>query len=418
MIDRFRPRRLRSLLGVVSFGWVLMPSLDAPAFGQVAMPRGVVHRIIHESLRTTSGDPLVIDADRTLVFDQSGGIPTAVPTAEVLAVVVGPVAERDIDPAVRTAARRAGDDVAIVSPYLEFTDGQRLPGGLHAGDDGRPVWRSAWVRDVPFALDRIRAVRLEEGAPVIRSDDADVVVLSNGDQLRGLVEDIGIDVVVEVDGEGDAEPRRITVPIHRVASISLVNPTEPARGAMTWLRGGHRIGSASVRVDDDGYVRLLSPTLGGEVAEIPAEFLLATTPHADRIVPLASVPVSIEPGRSAGVRPWIPPISATPGHHALNASPLRLDGPSRATFMLPAGADRVAMLLERPSEVGDGRLEIVISDGDREIARQVLDPRESVASVVVPVASGRLVVEIDDGGDGPFGDTVMLREAIAVRSGN
>jgi hypothetical protein len=414
------PLVLRSILRPASWsaGLTAVLAIAANAAGQVAMPSGIVHRIIHESLTTTSGDPLVVDDDRAIVFDRSGGLPQAVPVAEVLAIVVGPVAERDVDAVVRTAARRAGDDAEIVSPFLEFTDGQRLPGSLHPASDGRPVWRSAWVRDVPFDLDRIRSIRFEEGAPMIRSDSADVVVLSNGDQLRGLVEDVGLDVVVEVDAQDGGDPRRISVPIHRVASISLVNPTEPTQGALTWLRGGHRIGSESVRVDDDGYVRLVRPTLGGDLAEIPSEFLLATTPHAERIVPLSSTSVAVDPGRAAGVRPWIPPIRRAVGHHPLDAAPLRLDGPLRATFTLPADAERVAMTLERPGDSGGGRVEVIISDGDRERERRVLDLEHPVIALVVPVDSGRLVVEIDDAGDGPFGDALLLREAIVVRAGN
>jgi hypothetical protein len=385
---------------------------------QVGAAGGITNRIIHESLAVTSGDALVIDDDRAMVFDHPGGVPHAVPVADVLAIVVGPDAGRDVDAVVRSAVRRAGDDRPIVSPFIEFTDGQRIPGSLHLGNDGRPVWRSAWLRDVPFDLDRIRSVRLEQGAPVVRSDDADVVVLSNGDELRGLVDDIGLDVVVEVDSGDGSEPRRVSVPIHRVASVSLVNPAVPATGALTWLRGGHRIASASVRMDDDGYLRLVRPTLGGDLAEIPSEFLLATTPHAERISPLAAADVRVEAGNAAGVRTWIPPVETSAGHHPFDAAPLRIDGPMRATFSLPAKVARVTMTLERPSDAGRGRFEVVISDGDQEIERRMLDDSNPVARVVISTTTGRLVVEVEDGGDGPFRDTLLLREAIVVRPGN
>jgi hypothetical protein len=405
--------RRSSIAAVIA---LTMPAGLPSASAQVS--NGIVHRIIHESLTTTSGDPLEMDDDRAMVFDHPGGVPRVVPFAEVLAIVVGPVAERDQPPTLRTAARRAGDDAAIVSPFLEFIDGQRLPGSLHLGNDGRPVWRSAWVRDVAFDLDRIRSVRFEEGKPVVRSEESDVVVLSNGDELRGLVDDIGLDVVVEVDANDGSDPRRVSVPIHRVASISLINPLESAHGAMTWLRGGHRIGSSGVRVDADGYVRLERPTLGGDLAEIPSEFLLATTPHAERISPLAAAPVSTDGGRAEGVRPWIPPIEKTNGHHAFDAAPIRIDGPMRATFTLPEGPVRVAMTVERPSECGLGRLEVVVSDGVREIERRTLDAAAPVHSMVIPITTGRLEVEVEDGGDGPFRDTLILREAIVVRPGN
>ncbi len=397
---------------------LLMGLVTSAGTAQVSMPTGTVHRIIHESLKTTSGDPLMVDEDRALVFDHPSGLPEAVPISEVLAIVVGPATERDLDASIRSAARRAGDDSEIVSPFIEFTDGQRVPGSLQLGSDGRPAWRSAWVRDLPFDLDRIRTVRFDEGAPVVRSEDADVVVLSNGDELRGLVDDIGLDVVVEVESNDGSDPRRVAVPIHRVASISLVNPPAPLDGAMTWLRGGHRIGSASVRVDDDGYVRLLRPQLGGDLAEIPGEFLLATTPHAERISPLADAPVTMEAGNAEGLRSWIPPIRRFPGHHPFNAAPLGLDGPLRATFVVPAGPIRVAMTLERPSDAGRGRFDVVISDGEGEIERRTIDAAAPVTSVVIPITTGRLVVEIEDGGDGPFHDTLLLREAIVVRPGN
>ncbi len=398
--------------------WLAAVVIGTTAAAQAPLPGGTIHRIIDESLRTIGGDPLVLDEDRAMVFDQPGGLPQVVPAAEVLAIAVGPVTERDRGASDRTAARRAGDDDAIDSAFLEFVDGQRLPGSLHAAADGRPVWRSAWIRDVPFELDRIRSVRFEAGAAVVRAEDADVVVLANGDRLRGLVEDIGLDVVVEVDGTDGAEPRRVSVPLHRVSSISLVNPIEPVEGAMTWLRGGHRIASDSVRVDDAGYVRLLRPRLGGDIAEIPSEFLLATTPHAERIAALSTMPVEVDAGWAEGVRPWIPPVSREDGHHPLDAAPLRLDGPLRAVFTVPSGSMRISLTLERPSDAGRGRFEVVLSDGDRELERVTLDAERPVVPMVVPVRSGRLVVEIDDGGDGPFRDTLLLREAIVVRPGN
>ena len=90
----------------------------------------------------------------------------------------------------------------------------------------------------------------------------------------------------------------------------------------------------------------------------------------------------------------------------------------RATFTLPEGPVRVAMTVERPSECGLGRLEVVVSDGVREIERRTLDAADSVHSMVIPITTGRLEVEVEDGGDGPFRDTLILREAIVVRPGN
>lgn len=382
-----------------------------------AISTGIPFRVLGESLEASSGDPIVLDEDRILLFDHPGGVPRAVPMSEVLGIAVGPVADRDATPAFRTAVRRAGDDAPIAGPYLEFVDGQRILGGLHPAADGAPLWRSAWIRDVPFDLERIRAVRLEEGARVVEAVDADVVVLSNGDELRGLVEEIGTEVSIEVDDAAGGPPRRITVPLHRVASVSLVNPREPGEGAMTWLRGGHRIASRAVRIDEDGFVRLLQPALGGDLAEIPLEFLVAVVPQSERVSPLSSMPVEIGPGGAGSIRPWTPPIERRPGHHPFDAAPLELSGAMRATFTLPDGPARVRGTLERASSGATGRVVVVVRDGDREIARHRLDATSPVAEFAVPIESGRLVLEVEDGGDGPYRDAVVLREAIVVRPG-
>lgn len=380
-------------------------------------PGGVGLRVIDDTLASTEGDPIVVEDGRLLIFDHPGGVPKVVPASKVIGIAVGAVADRDTTPAERSAIRRAGDDAVFVEPYIEFIDGQRLKGDIHPGEDGEVVWRSAWIRDLPFDLEDIRAIRFEQGARVGEAVDADVVILSNGDELRGLVDAVGREVVVEVDGPAGGEPRRIEVPIHRVASIALVNPPMPVEGAMTLLRGGHRIASRGVRIGDDGYLRLVEPLLGGPVAEVPLEFLVSSVFQSSRIVPLARMPVEIGPGGAAGLRPWIPPVEVGAGHHPFDAAPIELSGPMRADFSLPAGPNRVKALFERPSDAGRGRVVVVVFDGDIEIERHVLDGDDPTVRIAVPVTSGVLGIEIEDGGDGPYRDAVIVREAIVVRPG-
>ena len=382
-----------------------------------ARSNGIGFRVIDDSLASTKGDPITIEDGRVLLFDHPGGVPKVVPLSRVIGVAVGTVADRDVTPAHRSAIRRAGDDVAFTEPFLEFIDGQRLKGDIHPGEDGEVLWRSAWIRDLPFDLERIRAIRFEEGARVGDAIDSDVVILSNGDELRGLVDDIGREVVVEVDDAAGGAPRRVEVPIHRVASVALVNPPMPVEGAMTLLRGGHRIASRGVRIGDDGYLRLTEPLLGGDVAEVPLEFLVSSAFQSSRIVPLATLPVEIGPGRNAGLRPWIPPIDIEAGHHPFDAAPIELSGPMRADFELPPGPNRVKATIERPSEAGPGRVVIVVLDDDIEVARHELDADRPIAEIVVPVSSGRLRFEVEDGGDGPYRDAVIVREAIVIRPG-
>lgn len=186
---------------------------------------------------------------------------------------------------------------------------------------------------------------------------------------------------------------------------------------MTLLRGGHRIASRGVRIGDDGYVRLTEPLLGGDVAEVPLEFLVSSVFQSSRIVPLASLPVEIGPGGSDGLRPWIPPVEIGVGHHPFDAAPIEMSGPMRAEFALPPGANRLKATIERPSESGTGRVVVVILDGDTEVARHELDADQPIAEITAPVSSGRLRIEVEDGGDGPYRDAVVVREAIVVRPG-
>ena len=74
-------------------------------------------------------------------------------------------------------------------------------------------------------------------------------------------------------------------------------------------------------------------------------------------------------------------------------------------------------LFERPSDAGRGRVVVVVFDGDTEIERHTLDGDDPTVRIAVPVTSGVLGIEIEDGGDGPYRDAVIVREAIVVRPG-
>ena len=377
---------------------------------------GTSIRVIDESLVDRTGDPVRIEDSRVLVFDGPPGLPSIVPFEDLLAIVTTPITFRSTMLSERSSSDRAGDDAPIAVPYLELVDGQRFPGTLRPGRQGEPVWRSAWLKDIPFDLDRISRLNLSEsGVPVPDAVDNDVVILANGDRIEGLVADVGFNVEIEVD-RPDGDTNTVEIPLDRVASISLVNPKEPGKGAMTWLRGGHRIRSESVRILGDGYVSLTSPQVGGGTAEIPLDFLVATVVDANRVLPLATQEiVSLESGPAGELRPWIPKPTAAPGHHAFDAAPIRMDGPLRVTFDLPVSGGRLATTLERPMEIGPGRMVFRILDDGRPIHSVVVDENDPVHPIVVDFDSDRLGFEIDPGGDGPFHDSIVLREAIIVR---
>jgi hypothetical protein len=381
-----------------------------PASRSVGFSDGA--RILDEDLREIVANPIRIDETKVIGWDQPGGIPDPIPLLSALAVVVGPSTDREVTPVWRYVRERAGDDAAMVAPYVRFTDGQIVPGNLTA-DGETPLWRSAWLHPLPLDLERIREVRLVEGATVPVATEADEVVLVNGDRIRGLVDSIGTHLVLEQEDDPDGEPLRI--PLDRVASFALVNPEDPPQGTIVWFLGGHRIICKGIAVTGNSYVRLDAPTLGGESIEVPYEFLRGVVFDARRITPLAALPITVGPGLAAPIRSWIPEPVIEPGNWAWNAAPIRLMGPLRANWRLPVAGCRIATTLELPLDSDLGRLEVVVRDGDREVRRIPLDAERPVHRLVVELDTDRFGLEIEMGEDGPFHDVVTLREAIVVR---
>ena len=407
---------LPSRLGAVIATTLLVATIGVADDEEAPGAIGTDVRVIEDSLEVRTCDPIRIEDARVLVFDGLPGLPRILPIDDVLAIAIGPVTSRETTLSDRSADSRAGDDVSITAPYLDLVDGQRIPGTHRPGDEGRPVWRSAWLKDIPLDLDRISSVRFSpDGGTVPVAIEADVVVLANGDRLEGLVDDIGLEVTIEVDGP-DGDPTVVRVPIDRVASISLVNPMERPAGAMTWIRGGHRILSESVRIANDGYVTLVAPKVGGDVAEVPIDFLVATVFEAERVLPLASREVaSLDAGASDVLRPWIPEPKMSAGHHAFGAAPIRLDGPLRVVFELPSDGGRFSTTIERPMESGSGRMTVHVLDDGRRVRSVVVHQDDPVHRLVVDFESDRLGIEIESGDDGPFRDSIVLHEAIIVR---
>ena len=415
MPNRSRIIALTNLLGACAVSGGTVSGADVAQDGDPPARSGgasIDARILDLELREVDANPILIDESKIIGWDQPGGIPEPVPRMSALAVVVGPSTGRDETPAWRFIRERAGDHQPMSSPYLRLTDGQVVPGNL-TGEGETPLWRNAWLHPLPLELDRIREMRLVEGAEVPVATEADEVVLVNGDRLRGLVESIGTHVVLEREDEADGDPLRI--PLDRVASFALVNPEDPPRGTVVWFLGGHRIACDGISIPGDGYVRIDSPALGGESADVPIDFLRGVVFDATRLVPLADLPITIDPGTSGPFRPWIPAPVIEPGQWAWNASPIRLVGPLQATWRLPETGCRVGATLELPLDSDRGRFEVVVRDGDREILRTPMDSDRPVHRINVGIETDRFGIEIEMGDDGPFHDHLTLREAIVVR---
>ena len=381
--------------------------------GQV-LSNDVKGRVIDDQLIERRGHPITMDGTNILLFDQPGGVPSVLPLRRAIVLVVGESTYRGQASVDRYQARRAGDLDPIRSRFIETTDGQRIPGSLVRDGDGRMSWRSAWLPNLKLDPEKLKTVRLQEDAEILEAEDADLVLLANGDRIEGLVESIGASLVVELVG-GDRDGDVLEVPIERVASISLVNPPVEPKGVMVWYRGGHRLLGSGLDVEDDGYSRLRRPALGGDVSEVPSEYLVGVSFVADQVRPWSSLEWTREPGSAELIRPWIPPITRMEGHYPISAAPLRIPGGMKASAELPWDRARFRVVVERAPDAGSGSCTFIVRDGDREVSRQVVDPARPVVVVTGEVDEGPLVFEVDPGEDGPFDDDVVLREALLMR---
>lgn len=335
-----------------------------------------------------------------------GGRSRVVPVEEVAAILFSP----------------AGGAPSDAPGMLEMQDGERLPGRLERAEEG-VAWVHPWLGAMPVDLDRVRRLEIErpprprqgaaggDAAPA----DADLVLLANGDAVAGLVAEVSIDVLVEpLDG---GEPRR--VPLERVRSIELARRPAAPGAIRLWTADGTVLDAESLRASGRDLLALRREGTAAASTRETTLFLREIDAVAWRpasILPLATRPVEVSALAAEDSRPprsWLPgPRIGVDG--ALDAPPIELSGPARFAFAVPAGAvlSAVALLPEPMRRFGD--LELVAFDGGREVLRRRFSGSDPGAELIVPCASGVLVLELREGRHGPVQDVLRLLGAVVV----
>jgi hypothetical protein len=124
---------------------------------------------------------------------------------------------------------------------LLLNSGDRLVGEPVSIEDEQLTWDSAILGKVRFALSQVRAImRADQSAMVEEQRKEDVVLLGNGDSVRGVVKNLAPDqVTVAPSAGGDAT----SVPMDSVSAIILAStsPNAPAAASQRAFR---------VRLDD------------------------------------------------------------------------------------------------------------------------------------------------------------------------
>ncbi|MHC5005653.1 MAG: hypothetical protein ACYTJ0_21340, partial [Planctomycetota bacterium] len=246
--------------------------------------------------------------------------------------------------------------------------------------------------------------------------ESDVVMLANGDRLEGFIVALGDPISLEVTGPDG--PEIVDVPLDRAAAVAMVTPSQPPAERRVWFTDGTIINVSSLRVGDDGFVRLSSPMVGSEMLEHRLRLgeIAAVLFGPGLMQPLAELtPSGIAGPESRYVIPS--PASIDPGA-PLGLSRLEYRGPMVARYALPTGASRFAAEATLPVESRDwGDYELLVRDDDRVVFRAQLDRERPSASINVAVTGTELTIELTEGRHGPIQDRLHLdRAALLLRS--
>lgn len=381
------------------------------------------------ALGQASPDRVVIDAEleRTLVTDvrfQPGRL-------------VYTTAGRDV------SASLDGSVVALVEPsgkaprprgsWVELADGQRFVGmpvilstsqaeefARASGETGM-AWSTPLLGNLRVPLAALRRVVLrEEGMPAEYDDLNDVLVLSNGDRTRGLLERVWPDVVLDVDGQTRS------FQLSEVASITLANPLQEQAGSRVWLSDGSIVAVDALETVPDGVAVDLAEPVGTPdqlLAPLTMNEVLAVAFESGGVVPLAALG---EPRWSHGSSWTLPPVVGDPDRELLGSASIELIGPVSAAWDIPSDVRRVAIrarLREDCRVWGD--CEVTVRVGGRVAFIERLNGSVPQARFTIDLPTsdpadgpaGPLEVRIDEGEGGAIQDRVLLDGFVLLSSG-
>ncbi len=377
-------------------------------------PEAFLRTVILQDLSSRTGRIHALDATRVSMVGPDGVV-VALPAAQVLAVVMPPVARGD---GAGRAPIDAWRDVSLIEEVpqgvLRLVDGQTFPGLLSSepaeADRVRWVGRVGGLLSVP--LERVAAMQLRPVAIPTGDGKSDVLQLTNGDRVEGFLASVGPSVTIEVDG------KPTTIEAARVAAASLANASKPAEGAWIWLASGAvcRVTALTLGQDGRGEVSLQAADAASVAVEAGEVRAVAFDVAAFRTLAAATARVTA----CDADRSWTPPpLVGDPALALLGAADIELPGPMAVTWSLP-DATRIAGTVELPMSSrlwGDCVVSIgVASSGQvRPLWRGRLDESTPEAPFNLELPGGSDVqwtVRLEAGENGPIMDRVVLRRVL------
>jgi hypothetical protein len=383
-----------------------LAGLAIAAAAQATEPRAA--QIINERLETESVRIIAI-TETALHLDIGGGQQRTMPLSESLAIIFddAPLTEE------RGAARELPSRHELSSGLLLITDGQRFVGTLdwdREQDAEKVAWTHPLTGRLEFSLDEVHSVALEPGSQPAPTAQADVVRLTNGDELEGFVLSLRDPISIELIGSDVGDDARIVdLPLGRVASVSIIAPNQPARGMRLWLIDGSIMSVESVVMREDGMIEIVNNRFSSDnkTREVPRRRLSAMLTDARRIVPLSTLP----PTRVEGppTRYVIPDPVVLDDSALLGAGRIEYRGPMTVHYALPPGAVRFAaeaVLPPMSREWGD--FDLIIRVDGSEIERRTINAAQPDANINLAISGSELTIELREGESGPIQNHLIL----------
>ena len=292
---------------------------------------------------------------------------------------------------------------------VHLNDGQVFTGSLINSDSEVVMLDHLWMRELAIPLEHVTRIDFRPGTN-IPEGETDRMVLVNGDQISGFIEQVGNPTIIETDNG-----QRIEIPADRVAAVALMNETRSPTWPQVWTVDGLRMTVPRVEIDDTGRLSLAHhPYMKGQYERMPrTSELVALVLQGDRFVSLAELPVettSTESTRRTATTPRKADSSAPMG-----LTDLYLNGPASFTFDLPIGAKRLRTTINRPQRARDWSSPAIrISVGDDMIWQGEIDSDHPV-DLELPAGSRTLVIEILCGVHGPIHCGVTLTDPMIMK---
>jgi hypothetical protein len=305
---------------------------------------------------------------------------------------------------------------------VEMVDGEVIPGQLvdAVSKPDSIAWEHALLGTLDLPIESVAKVVLRAGSKDAREgtdSTSDVVVFTNGDLARGVVDSIvGRGTSGEVTMSVDR--KTITTSLDRVASVTLANPPKAPRGVFVWLRDGTVIAGATAELGTP--VLTLSDgtftTGSGRTIQVPWDDVVGVNMDAARVVPLSSVPlveVKAGEGREWSVPPRIEPASTSAG----GVGEVELSGPIVARWSLPEGVRLITMSVSMPESaraLGDCLL--VVECGGQTLRQRLNGKRPTADLRLTPTdeTAPTLTISIESGEGGSIQDRVVIRRGLML----